>query len=78
MEKYTRCLNCQSHQIFSDLALEDAGAYPSGSHKVSVKKGASARILGKKGSSSLLCAYVCADCGYAALFAEEPDQLLST
>jgi predicted Zn-ribbon and HTH transcriptional regulator len=77
MNTYSQCLNCQSKQIIPDLALQDAGAYPSGSHKVSVEKGAPARLLGKKGGSSLLRAYVCEDCGFTALFAEEPDQLVS-
>lgn len=74
-KEYTLCLHCRSEQIFPDLALQDAGAYPSGSHKVAVETGATARIFGKKGGSTILRAYVCADCGFTALFAQEPDQL---
>ena len=75
MTNYTRCIHCQSQHILPDLALQDAGAYPSGSHKVTVEQSAKARIFGKKGSSSLLRAYVCVDCGYTALFAQDPEQL---
>ena len=78
MKPYTRCLHCGSEQILPDLALQDAGAYPSGSHKVSVETGVTARIFGKKGGSSILRAHVCADCGFAALFAQDPDQLSKT
>jgi predicted Zn-ribbon and HTH transcriptional regulator len=78
MNAYSHCLNCQSQQIIPDLALQDAGAYPSGSHKVTVEKSGPARILGKKGSSSLLRAFVCADCGFTALFAEDPEKFSST
>lgn len=74
MSDYARCLNCQSQNIIPDLALQDAGAYPSGSHKVAIEQSGAARIFGKKGSSSLLRAFVCGDCGYTALFAQEPTQ----
>jgi hypothetical protein len=78
MNRYTRCLNCQSAHILSNLALQDAGAYPSGSHKVSVEKGVAARLLGKKEGSSILQAHVCMDCGFTALFAQDLDQLSQT
>lgn len=78
MENYTHCLNCQSQHILPDLAVQDAGAYPSGSHKVSIEGSIPARFLGKKGASSVLRAYVCADCGFVALFAQEPGQLSGT
>lgn len=75
MNSYSKCLNCQSKNIISDLGLEDAGAYPSGSHKVARDKGFTSKVLGKKGGTSLVRAYVCADCSFTALFAQDIMQL---
>jgi hypothetical protein len=80
MTNYTKCLNCQSDKIMPDLAVEDAGAYPSGSHRVSVDKGFSDRLLNDvikydKGGTSLIRAYVCVDCGFTALFAQSLEKL---
>ena len=80
MNSYSRCLNCNSENILPDLGLMDAGAYPSGSHKVTVDKDLSDRLLNDvlnhdKGGTSLIRAYVCVDCGFTALFAQNLEKL---
>ena len=79
LKNYSKCLNCQSQRIIRDLNLEDAGAYPSHSHKVVSDKGVAsklkAEVLGKKGGASAVLANVCADCGYTALFIQDVKQL---
>lgn len=78
MNDYSKCLNCGSREIISDLGFEDAGAYPSGSHQVTVDTvhtGFTSRLVGKKAGKSLIRAAVCADCGYTALFAQKPEEL---
>ena len=67
-----KCLNCGSENVTDPLAVEDDGAYPAGNHKVSTRHG---RKRASKGASSRLQARVCVDCGYAALFAEQPSAL---
>jgi len=69
------CLNCNSKNKLSDLGFGDAGAYPSSIHKVSIKKGFTSRIMGNKDGTSLVRAYVCADCGFVALFTQNPEEL---
>ena len=81
MTVYSKCINCGSKEIVADLGFEDAGAYPSGSHQVTVDKvhtGFTARLVGKKAGKSLVRAYVCADCGYTALFAQNPKELVDS
>lgn len=79
MNNYSKCLNCQSASIIPDLSLEDAGAYPSHSHKVVSDTGVTsklkAEVFGKKGGASKVRAYVCADCGFTALFVQDAKQL---
>ena len=81
MSNYSKCLNCQSENIASDLTLEDAGAYPAGNHKVVGKMGLGSKLKseilgGKKGDlSSLVQAYACAECGFVALFTQDVTQL---
>ena len=79
MNNYSKCLNCQAENIISDLELADAGAYPSHSHKVVSDTGVTsklkAEVFGKKGGASALRAYVCSDCGFTALFAQDVSQL---
>jgi len=75
MDNYSKCLNCQAENIIPDLGLEDAGAYPSGSHKVAIDRGFTSKVRGKKGGTSLVRAYVCADCGFTALFVQNVEQL---
>lgn len=81
MTNYSKCINCGSKEIATDLALEDAGAYPSGSHQVTVDTihtGFTARLVGKKAGKSLVRAHVCVDCGYTALFAQDPKDLVNS
>ena len=66
------CLNCGSDNITDPLAVEDDGAYPAGNHKVTTRHG---RKRASKASDSRLHARVCLDCGYTALFAEDPSGL---
>ena len=67
-----KCLNCDSANITDALAIEDDGAYPAGNHKVSARHGRS-RVSKKFGTR--LAARVCRDCGFTALFAEDPSTL---
>jgi len=64
-----KCLNCGSVNVTEALAVEDDGAYPAGNHKVTSRHG---RKRTSKASDSRIAARVCIDCGYAALFAEDP------
>jgi predicted Zn-ribbon and HTH transcriptional regulator len=80
MNSYSKCLNCNSEKILPDLHFMDAGAYPSGSHKVSIDKSFTDRVLNDvvgtdKGGTSLISAYVCADCGFTALFSADLEKL---
>ena len=67
-----KCLNCGSENVTDSLAVEDDGAYPAGNHKVGMQSG---RKRASKAASSRLQARVCLDCGYTALFAEDPSAL---
>jgi hypothetical protein len=68
-----KCLNCNSTNITGALAVEDDGAYPAGNHKVTTGHG---RSRMSKKSGSRLVARVCTDCGFTALFAEDPSTLV--
>jgi predicted nucleic-acid-binding Zn-ribbon protein len=67
-----KCLNCGSTNITDALAMEDDGAYPAGNHKVTTGHG---RSRMSKKPSTRLAARVCTDCGFTALFAEDPSAL---
>ena len=67
-----KCLNCGSSEVTEPLAVADDGAYPSGNHKVTKPAG---RIRKSKAPTSRLSARVCTECGYTALFAENPGDL---
>jgi ribosomal protein L32 len=67
-----KCLNCGSEKITGALAVEDDGAYPAGNHKVGAQSG---RKRASKTATSRLHARVCIDCGYTALFADDPSAL---
>lgn len=71
---YTRCLNCESTSIIPDLRLEDAGPYPSAEHQVRVNRAPGALIF-RNPLQVHLRAFVCGDCGYTALFVENPADL---
>ena len=68
------CLNCGSESVTDSLAVEDDGAYPAGNHKVGTRQGLK-RL--SKTVSTRLHARVCLDCGFTALFAEDPSELSS-
>jgi predicted Zn-ribbon and HTH transcriptional regulator len=83
MNSYSRCLHCNSKNILPDLGVMDAGAYPSGSHKVSIDRGFTDRLLSdvvrhEKGGTSLIRAHVCLDCGFTAIFAQDLKELTSS
>jgi predicted nucleic-acid-binding Zn-ribbon protein len=73
IERYfMKCVNCGSTNITDALAVEDDGAYPAGNHKVTTGHG---RSRMSKKSDTRLAARVCTDCGFTALFAEDPSAL---
>ena len=73
IERYfMKCVNCGSTNITDALAVEDDGAYPAGNHKVTTRHG---RSRMSKKSDTRLAARVCTDCGFTALFAEDPSAL---
>jgi hypothetical protein len=65
-------VNCGSTNITNALAVEDDGAYPAGNHKVTQADG---RSRMRKKPSTRLAARMCTDCGFTALFAEDPSAL---
>jgi len=67
-----KCLNCGSDNLTSSLAVEDDGAYPAGNHKVTTRQG---RSRASKASGTRLAARACLECGFTALFAEDPSAL---
>lgn len=67
-----KCLNCGSDNLTSSLAVEDDGAYPAGNHKVTTRHG---RSRASKASGTRLAARACLECGFTALFAEDPSAL---
>lgn len=83
MKNYSKCLNCNSGNILPDLGVMDAGAYPSGSHKVSDDKSFTDRLLsdasggkkGNKGGTSIIRGHVCLDCGFTAIFVQDLKKL---
>lgn len=81
MNNYSKCLNCGSREIISDLGFQDAGAYASGSHRVTVDTvhtSFTARLVGKNAGTSIIRAAVCVDCGYTALIAQNPEELVNS
>ena len=69
---FMKCLNCGSANLTDALAVEDDGAYPAGNHKVTTGHG---RSRMSKKSGTRLTARVCTDCGFTALFADDPSAL---
>ena len=65
-------LSCGSTNITGELAVEDDGAYAAGNHKVTTGYG---RTRMSRKSGTRLTARACADCGFTALFAEDPSAL---
>ncbi len=72
---YTKCLFCGSEKIIPNVKLADYGAaHSAGDHQLIVEQYPDAWLL-KGQVSTRLVAFVCADCGYTALFAEWPRKL---
>lgn len=69
-----RCPLCGSSKIIPDLQVEDGESYPSRFHRVHVDRHPKAMLMRDPVESRLLVS-VCGSCGFASLFAEDPELL---
>jgi ribosomal protein S27AE len=69
------CPKCHSSKIMRNLRVVDRdGEYPDGSLSVRTEQNPKA-LLFKGREDFQLSAYICGECGYAELFAMDPEKL---